>query len=238
MAQQQTLPGTWQQPPQNGVAANNVIVDYHQMLSQEWQYLREHALVPLETFLSTGDKNVVFTKKQYMQIYSKVYDLCIQQIEGFQAELYDRYTKSIKEYLESQVRPKLETKGGQDLLQELQHRWTNHQVMVKWMQRFFQYLDRFYVEMSSIASLTDQGYTQFKVEIFGRMLNSITDAVLQQVETDRRNEPIDKDLLKQIVSIYSFLSNEKIQGIQINCLQELEQKLLDASRNFYKTKAQ
>ena len=58
------------------------------------------------------------------------------------------------------------------------------------------------------------------------------------METDRRNEPIDKDLLKQIVSIYSFLSNEKIQGIQINCLQELEQKLLDASRNFYKTKAQ
>ena len=84
--------------------------------------------------------------------------MCIQQIEGFQAELYDRYTKSIREYLETQVRPMLETKSGHDLLQELQLRWTNHQVMVKWMQRFFQYLDRFYVEMSSIASLTDQGY--------------------------------------------------------------------------------
>lgn len=68
--------------------------------------------------------------------------------------------------------------------------------MVKWMQRFFQYLDRFYVEMSSIASLTDQGFSQFKQEIFVRMLNTITDAVLQQVETDRRNEPIDTDLLK------------------------------------------
>ena len=70
------------------------------MLSQEWEYLRQQALVPLETFLTTGDKKVVFTKKEYMQIYSKVYDLCIQQIEGYQAELYDRYTKNIKDYLE------------------------------------------------------------------------------------------------------------------------------------------
>ena len=62
--------------------------------------------------MSTGDKKVVFTKKKYMEIYSKVYELCIQQIEGFQAELYDRYTKSIREYLETQVRPKLETKSG------------------------------------------------------------------------------------------------------------------------------
>jgi hypothetical protein len=70
------------------------------------------------------------------------------------------------------------------------------------------------------------------------MLGSITDAVLKQVETDRNNEPIDTDLLKKIVSIYSFLSTDKIQGIQINCLQELEQKLLEASRIFYSNKAQ
>ena len=94
------------------------------------------------------------------------------------------------------MRPKLESLSGEELLIELQLRWTNHQVMVKWMQRFFQYLDRFYVEMSSIASLTDQGFSQLKQEIFVRMLNNITDAVLQQVETDRRNEPVDTDLLK------------------------------------------
>ena len=59
------------------MAANNVIVNYHDMIAQEWQYLREHALIPLETFLTTGDKKVVFTKKKYMTIYSKVYEMCI-----------------------------------------------------------------------------------------------------------------------------------------------------------------
>jgi len=53
------------------------------MLTQEWEYLRQQALIPLETYLTTGDKKVVFTKKEYMAIYSKVYELCIQQIEGF-----------------------------------------------------------------------------------------------------------------------------------------------------------
>ena len=109
--------------------------------------------------------------------------------------------------------------------------------MVKWMQRFFQYLDRFYVEMSSIPNLTDQGFAQFKSEIFGRLLSKITDAVLSAVETDRRNEPVDLDLLKQVVSIYSFLSSDKISGMSANCLQELEQKLIDTSRAFFQAKA-
>ena len=94
-------------------------------------------MIPLETYLTTGDTKVVFTKKQYMQIYSKVYELCIQQIEGFQVELYDRYTKSIKAYLEEQVRPRLEPLSGPALLKELELRWANHLIMVRWMQRFF-----------------------------------------------------------------------------------------------------
>ena len=48
------------------------------MLTQEWEYLREKALIPLETYLTTGNKEKFFTKKEYMQIYSKVYELCIQ----------------------------------------------------------------------------------------------------------------------------------------------------------------
>ena len=88
-----------------------------------------------------------------------MYELCIQQIEGFQAELYDRYSKSIKAYLENEVRPRLEPLNGPALLKELDLRWSNHLVMVRWMQRFFCYLDRFYVEMSSIASLTEQGHS-------------------------------------------------------------------------------
>lgn len=90
-----------------------MIVDYTQKLNQEWEYLRHKALEPLETYLTTGNKEVMFSKKEYMDIYTKVYNLCIQQIEGFQAELYDRYTKSISSYLEREVTPRLQDLNGE-----------------------------------------------------------------------------------------------------------------------------
>ena len=105
--------------------------------------------------------------------------------------------------------------------------------MVKWMQRFFQYLDRFYVDMSSILNLTDQGFAQFKLNVFERLLNKITEAVLQQVEKDRNGEPVDTGLLQKVISIYIYLSNEIVTGNSINCLADLESKLLQASRSFF-----
>ena len=43
-----------------------------------------------------------------MEIYTRVYDLCIKQVDGLQAELYDRYTNTIVEYLTKEVLPRLE----------------------------------------------------------------------------------------------------------------------------------
>jgi len=69
--------------------------------------------------------------------------------------LYGRYTDSIKVYLEANVRKDLEQMHGTELLAELNKRWADHEIMVKWMRAFFQYLDRFYVEMHSTTKLGD-----------------------------------------------------------------------------------
>lgn len=79
----------------------------------------------------------MFTKKEYMKFYTAIYDLSTTQVEYFQAELYKRYTESIKEYLARDVVPRLEGLAGAPLLVELELRWRNHQVMTRWMQRFF-----------------------------------------------------------------------------------------------------
>ena len=105
--------------------------------------------------------------------------------------------------------------------------------MVRWMQRFFQYLDRFYVDMSSILNLTDQGFAQFKINVFERLLDKVTQAVLEQVEKDRKGEPVDSDLLNKVIQIYTYLSNDIVTGNSINCLAELETKLITSSRNFF-----
>lgn len=80
--------------------------------------------------------------------------------------------------------------------------------MVRWMQRFFQYLDRFYVEINSLTPLTDQGYKIFKGVIFQPLIGNITSAILENIRKEREGELVDTDLLKKVIDIYLFLSGE------------------------------
>ena len=64
------------------------------------------------------------------------------------------------------------------------------------MQRFFQYLDRHYIETNSILNLTDQGIKQFKHIIMERLLVNFNNAILFQIAKEREGEMIDTDLLK------------------------------------------
>jgi hypothetical protein len=55
----------------------NITVNYTAKLDAEWANIREKAISKLEQYLTTGNKEVIFSKKEYMQIYTSVYDLCI-----------------------------------------------------------------------------------------------------------------------------------------------------------------
>jgi hypothetical protein len=53
--------------------------------------------------------------------------------------------------------------------------------MVKWMRAFFQYLDRFYVEMHNITKLSDQGFKIFKEEVFQPLCANTTEAIVDEI---------------------------------------------------------
>ena len=61
-----------------------MLVNYHELIDNEWNFFRTEALNPLENFLSTGDRSQMkFSLKTYSDMYTRVYNLCIMQIEGF-----------------------------------------------------------------------------------------------------------------------------------------------------------
>lgn len=64
-------------------------------------------------------------------------------------------------YFVFQVLPILRKKHDEFLLRELVIRWENHQLMIRWLQRFFNYLDRYFVTRNSLPSLKDVGLTCF-----------------------------------------------------------------------------
>lgn len=48
----------------------------------------------------------------------------------------------MQQYISKKVLASLDKRSGSELLKALSQAWKNHQVYVKWMTRFFSYLDR------------------------------------------------------------------------------------------------
>jgi hypothetical protein len=70
------------------------------------------------------------------------------------------------------------------------------------MQKFFQYLDRHYVDACSITNLTDQGFKQFKIHVVEKLHGQITQAILEQIDAERNEDLVDVDMLKSVVGMY------------------------------------
>ena len=47
-----------------------MINDFNYQLNHGWEKIRENAISKLEKFLNTGNSNVIFSKKDYMELYT------------------------------------------------------------------------------------------------------------------------------------------------------------------------
>lgn len=191
-----------------GQQAQNEVLD---QIERGWLEVKVGAIDKIHTFLKTGDSQVVFSKKEYMAYYSLVYKLCTLKYSHSQQILYGKYTESIREYLEQNVKRDLEPLSGTTLLTQLCKKWADHVIMVKWMRAFFQYLDRFYVDINSATKLSDQGFKIFKEVVFKPLCNNTTQAVVEEIYKQRNGDQgTNIELLQKTVTIYLTLSQGKL----------------------------
>lgn len=80
------------------------------MIEKGYKIIKEGAIDKLQNFLLTGDHNVIFSKKEYMQYYTIVFNLCSLKFEQAQSILYAKFTQSIKDYLNTNVVDELKIK--------------------------------------------------------------------------------------------------------------------------------
>ena len=85
---------------------------------------------------------------------SMIYNMCVQKETNYNEQLYERYRDTIKNYLKefvinlfelviiifNKVLPGFKKAKEADILNELKKRWSNHEIMVKWMEKFFAYI--------------------------------------------------------------------------------------------------
>jgi cullin 1 len=162
--------------------------------------------------------------------------MCTQRSpRNWSRELYQRHGETIDRYLTTKVLPAIREnngKGGSILLKELQHRWINHQIMNKWLKRFFTYLDRYHIKHHSFPTLHEVGLKCFRSKIYEEVKSDTTAAILSLVHDEREGRIIDTLLVKCIVDIYECMG----MGTLETYVADIEQPLLENTREFYAQK--
>merc|ERR1719321_1531757 len=147
----------------------------------------------------------------YSELYTTVYNMCTQRApNNWSEQLYTRYGEAMLAYAQRQVLPALKGLKDRPLMVELLHRWNNHKIYVKWMDRFFTYLDRYYVKLQSTENLNNKGILVFFEAVFGTVKNDLRAALLNAIEAERAGDMVDHDLVKGIVTMYIDLGLGKL----------------------------
>ncbi|EGZ29899.1 hypothetical protein PHYSODRAFT_538079 [Phytophthora sojae] len=207
-------------------------------LEEGWdQEIKPKAIDVLLDILDKGFDQVKvspFPPNAFMPIYTTCYNMCTQRSPyNFSEQLYDRHGQTFDAYLEKKVLPSLEQAHDEFFLQELVKRWTNHKLMMKWMTRFFMYLDRYYVKHHSLPTLDDAGLQSFDRMVFQKVKVRVKDAMIELIEKERNGEIIDTALMRNCVEIFEVMGMKSLDVYQ-SCL---ETDLVATSATYYERKS-
>jgi len=217
-----------------GNAGNQRIIPLEEGWNDE---IKAKAIDKLEDLLN-GDLRAgsMFGPREYVAIYTTCYDMCTQRSPyNWSRELYQRHGETIQRYLTDNVLPALRDRTGQGgtiLLSEVKHRWQNHQIMNKWLKKFFTYLDRYYVKHHSLPTLSQAGLRCFRDRVYDEIKEQATGAILGLINEEREGRIIDKSLVKSVVELYESMGMGTLDAYNA----DLEEPLLRATREYYARK--
>ncbi|KAJ8767678.1 hypothetical protein K2173_018236 [Erythroxylum novogranatense] len=200
-------------------------------LDKNWNYVQEgiHKLTRI-----LDGKPEQFTTEHYIMLYTTVYNLCTHKsFNEYSMRLYDKFKESFEVYIDSTVLSSLIDKQEEFMLRELAKRWNNHKIMVRWMSRFFNYLDRYFVTKNSLPTLNDAGLTCFRDLVYRQVCGKATDAVLLLINKEREGEQIDRALLKNVLGLFVDMGIGEIDFY----IEDFEGRMIDDTGAYYSRKA-
>ena len=129
--------------------------------------------------------------------------------------------------------PVVQRAHGETQLREFLKGWENYAVMNVWHQKFFMYLDRFFVTKELMPPLHEAGLRCFKRVIFEAVHDALTSAILAMVDIEREGGGVvDRPLLRQCCNVYLEIGIDSQDEYT-----RLETSLLEHSRAYYAAKA-
>merc|ERR1719327_2554008 len=119
------------------------------------------------------------------------------------------------------------------MLRELIRRFSNHKIMVRWMSRFFGYLDRYYIGRHSYPTLDDVGSMCFRDLVYANIKSDVKNAILKLMRSERDGESIDRELMKRVLVIFVDMGMGNMEVYE----SDFEQAMLEDTAAFYRRKA-
>ncbi|CAL9023879.1 unnamed protein product [Prunus brigantina] len=201
-------------------------------LDQGWDYMQK-GITKLKKILE-GIPEPQFNSEEYMMLYTTIYNMCTQKPPNdYSQQLYDKYREAFEEYITSTVLPSLREKHDEFMLRELVKRWANHKVMVRWLSRFFHYLDRYFIARRSLPALNEVGLTCFRDLVYREVNANARVAVIGLIDKEREGEQIDRALLKNVIDIFVEIGMGHMEAYE----GDFEAFMLGDSGEYYSRKA-
>ncbi|KAL9245428.1 hypothetical protein vseg_019086 [Gypsophila vaccaria] len=181
------------------------------IMEEGWAFMEE-GTAKLKRILE-GLPEPSFSSEQYIMLYTTIYNMCTQKAPyDYSPQLYNNYRQVFVDYLKDTIMPALMQKHDEFMLKELVKRWMNHNIMMRWLSRFFYYLDRYHITRRSLPSLHQVGINCFRDEIYTRVHGNAKDAILALIEVEREGGQVDRALLKNALDIYIALGIEHYEN--------------------------
>jgi len=201
-------------------------------LEQGWNHMRK-GIAKLKNILE-GIPEQPFDAEHYALLYTTIYNMCTQKHPyDYSQQLYERYKDAFVEYIESLVLPALCQKHDEFMLRELVNRWDNHKTMVRWLSRFFNYLDRYFTSRRSLPVLNEVGLICFRDLVYQELKTTVRNAVISLIDREREGEQIDRALLKNVLGIFV-----EIGMGNMDCYDsDFESAMLEDTAAYYSRKA-
>ncbi|WJX79729.1 Cullin-1 [Trifolium repens] len=200
-------------------------------LEQGWAYM-QNGITKLKRILEGSSE--AFSSEEYMMLYTTIYNMCTQKPPlDYSQDLYDKYKGCFDEYIRSTVLSAVRDKHDEFMLRELVHRWSNHKILVRWLSRFFHYLDRYFVARRSLPPLNAVGLSSFRDLVYMEVRANARKAVIDLIDKEREGEQIERSLLKNVLDIFVEIG----MGEMVHYEQDFEVQMLDDTADYYKSKA-
>ncbi|KAL4473571.1 hypothetical protein ABPG74_022435 [Tetrahymena malaccensis] len=184
---------------------------------------------------NNSEEKLMITKIEYSNTYTLIYNLCLEKDSNNSEQLYEQYKKQIQSFVKDKIFNSVKGLKGEELLNKIIQKWDIYQIFLRFMTRFFSYLDKSYIEHNNLQKLKQIGYYLYLKQVHDHLKDNIILAFQQEIEKDRNNYKSDLDMLRKISEI--FVEINKSDNKDEN-YQNLGKNILSHAKAYYESKFQ